>query len=197
MPKMLFEYKKAAIAKIVQTAFEILDTKGHQDLTMDEIAKRLGISKGALYSYFTSKEEILKEIYKSGRQIVQRILLEASECNDFKQTMELIFKLMSDKYEKQVRIYFEILALALHNEGIRKTLKEDYEKDFDMMHSFVQHLVAKKQIRTDVNSRTLAHVFRSLWMGACEKLILGYDTSEIHENWITQTSLMMQEIDSP
>jgi AcrR family transcriptional regulator len=191
MPKMILEYKKAVISKIVETALEIFSTKGYQDLTMDEIAKKLGVSKGALYSYFTSKEDILKEIYKNGRQTMQKILCEASQADDLKQIMETIFKLTTEKYEKNIRIYFEILAIASHNENIKNILKDDYAKDFEVTHEFIQNLVKAKKVRTDIDSQILAQLFRSIWMGTSEKLILGYDIVEIHENWLASTSLVL------
>ena len=190
MPKMILEYKKAVISKIIETALEIFSTKGSHDLTMDEIATKLGVSKGALYSYFTSKEDILKEIYQSGRQIMRKILCESSDADDFTQTMEKIYQLTTEKY-KYIRIYFELLAIASHDEKIKKIVKDDYEKDFDETRLFIQSLINKKKIRTNVDSRILAQLLRSLWMGASEKLVLGYESAEVHENWITLTSLVL------
>jgi AcrR family transcriptional regulator len=190
MPKMILEYKKAVISKIIETALEIFSTKGSHDLTMDEIAAKLGVSKGALYSYFTSKEDILKEIYQSGRQIMRKILCESSDADDFTQTMEKIYQLTTEKY-KYIRIYFELLAIASHDEKIKKIVKDDYEKDFDETRLFIQSLINKKKIRTNVDSRILAQLLRSLWMGASEKLVMGYESAEVHENWITLTSLVL------
>jgi AcrR family transcriptional regulator len=192
MPKMILEYKKAVISKIIETALEIFSTKGYHDLTMDEIAEKLGVSKGALYSYFKSKDDILKEIYQSGRQIMRKILCTSSDADDFTQAMENIYQLMTEKYDKYIRIYFELLALAAHDEKIKKIVKDDYEKDFEIAHEFIQNLISKKKIRTDVDSRILTQLFRSLWMGASEKLVLGYDRAEVHKNWIASTSLVLE-----
>jgi AcrR family transcriptional regulator len=187
---MILEYKKAVISKIVETAFEIFSTKGYQDLTMDAIAKRLGISKGALYSYFTSKDEILKEIYKNGRQTMQKILSESSEEDGLDQVMENIFKL-TEKYGKNIRIYFEVLALATHNETIRNTLKDDYEKDFRTTCEFIEHLAREHKVRTDVSPQVLAQFLRSIWMGTVEKMVLGCSNEEIRKNWLSSTVLFL------
>jgi AcrR family transcriptional regulator len=191
MPKMILEYKKAVIAKIIETALEIFSKKGYRDLTMDEIAEKLGVSKGALYTYFKSKDDVLKEIYQSGRQIMRKILCTSADTDDFIQTMEKIYHLTTEKYDKYIRIYFELLALATHDEKIKKIVKDDYEKDLDLTHEFIQNLVDKKKIRTDIDSRTLAQLFRSIWIGTSEKLVLGYDPAEVHENWITSISLVL------
>jgi AcrR family transcriptional regulator len=192
MPKMILEYKKAVIKKIVDTAMDIFSTKGYQELTMDEIAKKLGISKGALYSYFTSKDEILKEIYKNGRGVIQKTLTEALDCTDFKEAMETIFQTMNTKYAKDIVIYFEILALAAHNENFKETLKTDYQEDLKVTEEFIQMLRAKDQISPNVDPTTSAQVFRSIWMGLSEKILLGYGTAELHKDWVKSTSAIFK-----
>jgi AcrR family transcriptional regulator len=154
---------------------------------MDEIAKRLGISKGALYSYFTSKDEILKEIYKNGRQTIQKILCESSKEGDLKQIMENIFKLTTEKYERNIRIYFEVLALATHNESIRNALKDDYAKDLKATCEFIERLASERKIRIDVDSEVLAQSLRSIWMGTAEKMVLGYGNEKLREDWFALT----------
>jgi AcrR family transcriptional regulator len=191
MPKMILEYKKAVISKIIETALEIFSTKGSNDLTMDEIAAKLGVSKGALYSYFTSKEEILKEIYQSGRQIMRKILCESTADDDFTQTMEKIYQLTAEKYSKYIRIYFELLAISSHDEKIKKIVKDDYEKDFYVTQEFIQNLINKKKVKTNIDAPVLVQLFRSLWMGVSEKLVLGYNSAEVHENWIKSTALVL------
>jgi AcrR family transcriptional regulator len=46
----------------VEAARVVFAKKGYHDATMDDVAKEVGVSKGALYSYFKSKEDLLKEI---------------------------------------------------------------------------------------------------------------------------------------
>jgi AcrR family transcriptional regulator len=46
-------------ALIIRVAYEVLVEKGYYEASMDEIAARVGISKGALYLHFKSKEELI------------------------------------------------------------------------------------------------------------------------------------------
>lgn len=180
---MILEYKKAVIKKIVDTALEIFNTKGYQALTMDEIAKKLGVSKGALYSYFTSKDEILKEIYKNGRQILQKTLTEASQSKDFSIAMETIFKQTTQKYEKELGIYFEILAISIHNQTFQKILETDYQQDLSETENFIKDLVSKGQITLLFDLQFSAQLFRSFWIALVEKKILGYGQEMLHDEW--------------
>jgi AcrR family transcriptional regulator len=44
--------------RIVQTAAELFNTKGYRNVTLSELAERLGMSKKTLYLYFDGKEQI-------------------------------------------------------------------------------------------------------------------------------------------
>ena len=46
-------------ALILQAAYDELIAKGYYDVSMDEIAARVGISKGALYLHFAGKEALV------------------------------------------------------------------------------------------------------------------------------------------
>jgi TetR/AcrR family transcriptional regulator, fatty acid metabolism regulator protein len=44
---------------ILDAAEELLAEKGYHEMSIDEIAARVGVSKGAVYLHFSSKEELL------------------------------------------------------------------------------------------------------------------------------------------
>jgi len=47
---------------ILKTSLMLFLQKSYKDVTMKEIVEKTGLSKGAFYHYFTSKEELYKEI---------------------------------------------------------------------------------------------------------------------------------------
>jgi len=47
---------------ILKTSLMLFLQKSYKDVTMKEIVEKTGLSKGAFYHYFTSKEELFKEI---------------------------------------------------------------------------------------------------------------------------------------
>lgn len=66
MPKVVPEYKVAARAKIIDSARRVFSKNGYHASTMDDVAKEVGVSKGALYACFRSKEDLLKEVSLQG-----------------------------------------------------------------------------------------------------------------------------------
>ena len=51
-------------AEIVQAAYEVFAEKGFAAARLDEVAKRAGVSKGALYLYFETKQDIFEAVVK-------------------------------------------------------------------------------------------------------------------------------------
>lgn len=63
------EEKKALI---MQTSLELFANEGYHNTSISDIAKKAGISKGLLYNYFDSKEELIKTIIlKSFDEFIQ------------------------------------------------------------------------------------------------------------------------------
>lgn len=54
--------------RILQVALEVFAEKGVQGATVVEIAKRMGITGGALYRYFENKEEIFEAVVQAHSQ---------------------------------------------------------------------------------------------------------------------------------
>ncbi|MBW1645965.1 MAG: TetR/AcrR family transcriptional regulator [Deltaproteobacteria bacterium] len=74
--------KKAATAvhnleKIFQAALKISNRRGFQAMSMRDLSRETGLSTGALYAYFSSKEELLKMMQEQRRGIVARVLDQA------------------------------------------------------------------------------------------------------------------------
>lgn len=56
--------KTARPTEIVAAALEVFAEKGYAGARLDEIAARAGISKGALYLYFETKEELFRAVVR-------------------------------------------------------------------------------------------------------------------------------------
>lgn len=55
---------EARPGEIVQAALEVFAEKGFAGAKLDDIAKRAGVSKGALYLYFETKEDIFRAVVR-------------------------------------------------------------------------------------------------------------------------------------
>lgn len=58
---------------IYSTAVDLMEKKGFQNITVEEICKIAGVSVGSFYNCFKSKSEILNEIFKQADEYFQNI----------------------------------------------------------------------------------------------------------------------------
>lgn len=58
-------------AEITEAAFEVFAEKGYSRARVQEVARRAGVSKGLMYLYFRTKEELFKAVIKS--VVVRRV----------------------------------------------------------------------------------------------------------------------------
>jgi AcrR family transcriptional regulator len=56
------EIRKSSKQKILDAALEVFANQGYHSATVDAIAKTAGISKGLMYNYFKSKDDVLQEL---------------------------------------------------------------------------------------------------------------------------------------
>ncbi len=86
--------KEARPAELMSAALDLFVERGFAATRLDEVAARAGVSKGTLYLYFSSKEELFKAVIRSG--IVPMIergerLLDEHHGTSFELLREIIF----------------------------------------------------------------------------------------------------------
>lgn len=60
------EIREQKVSLILQTALELFANEGFYPTSISKIAQKAGISKGLIYNYFESKEELVLEIIGKG-----------------------------------------------------------------------------------------------------------------------------------
>ena len=81
MPKVVEEYREIARRKIIEAAAEVFYHKGYSNAGMDEIARKVGVTKGTLYLYFRNKQDLLVETCKINQTLLVKTLNEQDAVN--------------------------------------------------------------------------------------------------------------------
>ena len=91
--------KEARPQELLDAALELFVEKGFAATRSDEVAVRAGVSKGTLYLYYPSKEELLKAVI---RQNLSQLIAEGSGIADEFEgpTAELLAFLMNTWWER-------------------------------------------------------------------------------------------------
>src|SRR5438552_13801419 len=122
MPRVVPEYKEEARTRILTAANQVFGEKGYRQATMDDVAKKLGVSKGALYLYFASKEELFEAIARAEPLAFKEILYSTfSEKKNPLESAGEFFDKMLKRYGSNSGLSFEIFSEASHNRSEEHT----------------------------------------------------------------------------
>jgi AcrR family transcriptional regulator len=191
MPKVYPGYRKEAKSRVIKAAVSLFSKKGYHDTTMDDIAGELGVSRGAIYLYFESKEAILQEIFLLNQECLRKMLEQYGEGPDPLKTAEMVFDKITESKKARMPIHFEIVSRASNDETIKRILLEDNGRDVKVVQAFVQHHMDRGNIRNDVDPRILAELIISLAMRSMEKMIIGVNESEVRRTWSESLALIL------
>ncbi len=85
---------------VLQTAAALFLEQGYERTHMTEVARRLGITKPALYNYFTSKIDVLIECYKIGQEQLDIVIADITKADISGQ----------DRVRRFIRGYLEVMT---------------------------------------------------------------------------------------
>ncbi|OUQ86201.1 TetR family transcriptional regulator [Brevibacillus brevis] len=77
------EQKQQTMQKLIEVAREMFSKKGYADAAMEDIVKQAGVTRGALYHNFGSKEGLFEAVLASVQQeIGERVEAEAAKSEE-------------------------------------------------------------------------------------------------------------------
>jgi AcrR family transcriptional regulator len=190
MPKVVPQYKEEAKERIIQAALEIYSEKGPNQVTMDDVAKKLGVSKGALYLYFKSKDEILNEVIKATEQSVRKFLLSLLETNDLSKRLDDVFNNDMNEPNRQRRsLIFDFIAEGARNPETHKAVSEAYQQNLNALTDFL----ANKDKQKTEKSRYQAVSLLALYLGIRASSILGVQSDDLRQAWQQSTKAILAD----
>ena len=111
--------------QILNAAKKLFTNYGFKKVSMDEIASEAGVTKKTVYTYFSSKEELLKYCIKEELQNMRNIIENVeSKKLDFMETVhQVIYNLL--KYKKNCKFLKMLFKESeiLKNEQLKDNLK--------------------------------------------------------------------------
>ncbi len=141
--KQFEEIRKSSKEKILNVALELFAKRGYHATSITQISNKAKISKGLMYNYFESKEQLLDEIIQHGFNSLAELEFKAKKgINPKKQLEEFVDSVLDNLYTNFN--YWQLyLALLIH---------PDIQKKFEKKMS---------QFRNDF-IKTMASLFRKL-----------------------------------
>ncbi|RIX59621.1 TetR/AcrR family transcriptional regulator [Paenibacillus nanensis] len=108
--------RNAAKIKIRAAAIDVFIAKGFHSSSIEDVAKKAGISKGLLYNYFKGKSELLAELIQSRVEEISQVMETASRLPAPKEQLLYIAQHALMNVKEQPKAYRFYLHLQTHPE---------------------------------------------------------------------------------
>jgi AcrR family transcriptional regulator len=146
--------------QIIAAATKVFTKHGFANARMDDIVAESGLSKGALYWYFDSKDaiivSILDQIFDYETTHVRAILdLEDSAKAKLEVFVDTTIKDI-EKMKPLMPIFFEFWSLSVRKKTINQAMKRYYQNFLDLIEPIIRQGISTGEFRrVDVKQTTL------------------------------------------
>jgi AcrR family transcriptional regulator len=129
--------------QIIESAVRVFAREGFAHARMDDVAAESGLSKGLLYWYFKSKEEIIvaiADVLFSGEfRRMEKISVEGRSA---RACLEEYFQIVLDDLRgilKVAPIFYEFYALAFRNAVVRRVMQKYLRRYLAIAEPIIRH----------------------------------------------------------
>ncbi|MBN2146273.1 MAG: TetR/AcrR family transcriptional regulator [Anaerolineales bacterium] len=130
-------------AQIIESAIKVFARQGFASTRMDDVAAESGLSKGLLYWYFKSKEEIIIAIadllFGAEFHKLQSLSIEGQTARACLESFLEIFIADLQGMLKVAPVIYEFYALAFRNATVRRVMQEYLGRFVAILEPIVQH----------------------------------------------------------
>ncbi len=177
MPRVVPGYKKQARETIMDSASQLFFELGYHGTGMDDIASKIGVTKGTLYLYFRSKEELLIETCRRNMLLLEDNL-NNTISNDFMDSVEKFFKeeLKMPDYIKFHWIF--ALGEIKSNQYVHKILTDSYRKYIEILFNKIEELKSRGEIPKEADSQSLSKMLIAFHNGILVSMMQGLDEND-------------------
>ena len=111
--------------KIFEAVFRLSYHKGFQAMSLRDLSRETGLSMGALYRYFASKDELLSIILQQGQSMIKRAMADcAREAGTARDRLRAVIRthIFLSEYARQWFYFIFMEARSLEPESLARAL---------------------------------------------------------------------------
>ncbi len=162
-PKVTEAYRERTRNEIVLAAEKVFARKGYNGASMDDIVRESGLSKGALYGYFRSKEDLFlairaRRIDFNIEQLLASMPADASATERLTRVGEVALKSQARLDRDTLRIGFEFFASASRIPALKGYYQALYHDSHRILAGLLREGIARGEFRKDLDAESVAWI---------------------------------------
>ena len=193
MPRITAARRAARRMEILNAAWTCFDRKGLHATTMEDIIRASGLSAGAVYTYFASKEELIEAAVTESLSELRTVLDGVWDRDPPPEPPELVRETTRLIAGHAQREGFSLVRIAVHgwsesqrNERLRETVAGFYRVFRGRLARLADDWRTAGVIQADADTNAVSQALLSLLLGfVVQSAILGDASPSAHETGLS------------
>ena len=186
---------------LVEAASEVFADKGYYGASLEEIAELAGFTRGAIYSNFGSKEELLYAVIDHfiDRQLQDFAGMETRPDDPVHEARAAAQIFGREKRESRtiIALDLELRLAALRNPDVRRRLAQLQRETADKTARLVEQHFEHHGRGDNLTARDLADIGRAAVQGLMQMASIDEENAEHYEGLIETVFVMMARLAAP
>jgi len=193
MPRINAEYREDARKKIIAAAIAIASESGWESVTMEAIARRVGVTKGALYAYFDNSEALLRavilEVFCNVRDGLTRTLESSADLHSMVLGLaDLIF----EQQKPYAAIFCQLPLRIPQDTQYRQEFTEIFDRNRVIIRDFLERMKTEGRVPAGLDPEMASQAIIGMTMGLrITSLFLGKDSETAKRVWIDSVERLL------
>ncbi|MBO9130760.1 TetR/AcrR family transcriptional regulator [Bacillus sp. 165] len=194
MPKVSEKYKAQKRKLILESALQCFSEKGYHTTTMDDIAAYSKTSKGLIYHYFKSKEELYIALMEERTEAAFLVMKERFQTIEtatgkMKEWFRIYQEVKSSsEWQAMIRVHMEFWINSARYENIKNIMINRYKEQYI---NSIQNIIEEGKENGEFHKHIDSYVMASFFWGSIDGLSLHY--SVVGEDRLYRESLKKSE----
>jgi AcrR family transcriptional regulator len=186
-PKVTDAYKEERRVAILDGALYCFADKGYQATTVDDIVQHLGISKGAIYNYFNSKEDMYIQLMEERVVLLMKELgSEFSKLDKATDKLMLLFRKFieqpMEELHRLLSLYLEFWLNSSRQQDLHSVMVKHTDAALNFLCDIIREGKASGEFREEVDERTAAALFWAARDGLALQFVGNSDELEYRKH---------------
>lgn len=174
MPKVSDDYKERKRESLLESALKCFGEKGYHSTTMDDIVAYSKTSKGLIYNYFKSKEELYltlmqERTVQTFEKINQRFQTISSSKDKLKELFQMYSEIsLTEKWRNMIRVHMEFWINSARHENLQAIMIERYKNQYRLFLSeIIKQGIATGEFKKSIDPDIISSLFWANIDGIC------------------------------
>ncbi|HEY6148896.1 MAG TPA: TetR/AcrR family transcriptional regulator [Gaiellaceae bacterium] len=155
---------------LLDAAVRVFARKGYHAARIGDIAEEAGVAYGLLYHYFSSKEEVLRSVFReTWRALIQTIRSVEDGDDPPREQLRKVAEILLRSWRREPELV-RVLVLEVTRSSLLAGEMDEVVASFAAIQAIVERGQADGSIRTDLDARLASYVF----YGAIDELLTGW-----------------------